>query len=156
RVIGIEYRVDSRLELRALPALVAASEMLELPWPALEAMVHEALDHNPALIRLDAAECPVCQDRWAARCPACAPPRTGDPGHDRGRAEAAVMAGPDYPAPQSDADALLTLVRMEVRPSDAPIAEYIVASLDHHGRLDSGPGEIAAALGTGESAVLRV
>jgi len=45
RVIGIEveYQLGTRLDLRASPALIAASEMLELPSHALESLVHEAL-----------------------------------------------------------------------------------------------------------------
>jgi RNA polymerase sigma-54 factor len=154
-VIGIEYQLESRMSLHASPALIAASEMLELPWHALEAVVQEALDQNPALVRLDAAECAVCQDRWPARCPACSPQgspsrRPGDSG------SAAVHPGPERPAPQTDADTLLAMVRMAVRPSDVAIAEYVIASLDDHGRLDAEPAEIAAALDTNESSVLRV
>lgn len=169
-MIGIEYQLESRLDLRASAALVAASEMLELPAHELDAVVQEALDRNPALERLDAAECAVCRDRWPTRCPVCAP--SGAPaGRTAGRVPAGAAGaagtaglagpsggrpGPDPAAAQSDADALLALVRMAVPAHDAWIAEYVVGSLDHHGRLDAGPGEMAAALGAGEAAVCRV
>jgi RNA polymerase sigma-54 factor len=116
-------------------------------------VVQEALEANPALERLDGAECAVCQDRWPTRCPVCAP--AGSP---RGRAAGAGPAAgqPDRPAPQTDTDTLLALVRMAVPAQDVRIAEYVVGSLDHHGRLDLGVREIAAALGADEAAVLRV
>jgi RNA polymerase sigma-54 factor len=147
-VIGIEYQLESRLDLRASPALIAASEMLELPSHALESVVQEALDQNPALERLDAAECAVCQDRWPTRCPVCSPP--GAPSPRAGASGvAATHPGLDRSAPQTDADALLAMVRMAVRAS-------LVGSLDQHGRLDQEPSEMATALGTDESAVCRV
>ena len=160
-MIGIEYQLEARLDLRTSAALVAASEMLELPSPALDAVVQEVLDRNPALERLDAAECAVCRDRWPTRCPVCAPPgslsrRTAGPGAAGPPGAARGPAGPDRPAAQTDADALLALVRMAVPGRDAWIAEYVVGSLDHHGRLDAGPEEMAAALGADESAVRRV
>ena len=156
---GIEYQLESRLDLRASPALIAASEMLELSSYALDAVVQEALDQNPALERLDAAECAVCRDRWPTRCPVCAPPG-GSPGSASGPGaagpDAADRSWPDRPAPQTDADALLALVRMAIPAREARIAEYVVGSLDHHGRLDASPEEMATALGADESAVLRV
>jgi RNA polymerase sigma-54 factor len=154
-VIGIEYQLESRLDLRASPALIAASEMLELSSHALESVVQEALDQNPALERLDATECAVCQDRWPTRCPVCSPP--GAPSRPAGASGApAAHPGLDRSAPQTDADALLAMVRMAVRASDVRIAEYVVGSLDHHGRLDQEPSEMATVLGTDESAVRRV
>ena len=154
-MIGIEYQLESRLDLRASPALIAASEMLELPSHALDAFVQEALDQNPALERLDAAECAVCRDRWPTRCPVCAPPRLPS-GRTGGSGAAAGRPGPDRPAPQTDADTLLALVRMAIPARDARIADYVVGSLNHHGCLDAGSEEIATALGADESAVLRV
>ena len=154
-MIGIDYQLESRLSLRVSPALIAGSEMLELPWHEVEAVVQEALDQNPALVRLDAVECAVCQDRWHTRCPACSP--QGSPSRRTSESgSAAVHLAPDRSAPQTDADALLAMVRMAVRSSDVPIAEYVIASLDHHGRLDADPAEIAAALDTDQASVLRV
>jgi RNA polymerase sigma-54 factor len=45
---------------------------------------------------------------------------------------------------------------MAIPARDVRIAEYVVGSLDHHGRLEAGCQEMAAALGADESAVLRV
>lgn len=154
-MIGIEYQLESRFDLRTSPALIAASEMLELPWHALDAVVQEVLAANPALERLDAAECAVCRDRWPTRCPVCAPPGVA-PRRAAGSGPATGQPGPDRPAPQTDADALLALVRMAIPAPDVRIAEYVVGSLDHHGRLEVGAQEIAAALDADESAVLRV
>jgi RNA polymerase sigma-54 factor len=155
-VIGIEPRLENRLELRALPALIAASEMLELPAHTLESVVQEALDRNPALERLDTAECAVCQDRWPTRCPVCAP--SAALFRPAGRLGEAGPVGSrlDHSAPQTDADTLLTLVRAAVSRGDAAIAEYVVASLDNHGRLDQDPADMAAALATDEATVCRV
>ena len=160
-MIGIEYRLESRLDLRTSPALIAASEMLELPSHALDAVVQEVLEANPALERLDGAECAVCRDRWPTRCPVCAPaglsprPAAGS-GRAAGSGPVSGQPGPDRPAPQTDADALLALVRMAIPAQDVRIAAYVVGSLDHHGRLDIGAKEMAAELGADESAVVRV
>ena len=155
-MIGIEQRVESRMDLGISPALVAASEMLELSSLALESMVEEVLAQNPVLERLDVAECAVCGDRWPTRCPVCASP--GSPSRLPGSLATAVTPNPrlDHPAPETDADILLDAVRLAVRQSDVRIAEYVVASLDHHGRLDQSPGDIAKALATDQDAVLRV
>jgi RNA polymerase sigma-54 factor len=153
--MGIEHRLENRLDLRASPALIAASEMLELPSQVLESVVEEALGQNPALERLDAVECVVCQDRWPTRCPVCSL-QAPSSRHAGGFGNADPNSVADRSAPESDADALLTIVRMAVHASDAWIVEYVVASLDDHGRLDQTPGEMAAALGTDEAAVLRV
>jgi RNA polymerase sigma-54 factor len=155
-VIGVEYQLGPRLDVLASPALIAASEMLELPAQLLESMVQEALDQNPVLERFDAAECAVCQDRWPTRCLVCSPPgalprRVG--GASQGEAR---DPRPECAAPQTDAEALLIMVRTAVRVSEARVAEYVVASLDQHGRLDQDPLDMAAALGVDEAAVLRV
>src|ERR1700722_14007083 len=144
------------MDLGISPALVAASEMLELSSLALESMVEEVLEQNPVLERLDVAECAVCGDRWPTRCPVCASP--GSPSRLPGSFGTAVTPNPrlDHPAPETDADILLDAVRLAVRQSDVRIAEYVVASLDHHGRLDQGPGDIAKALATDQDAGLRV
>jgi RNA polymerase sigma-54 factor len=153
-VIGLEQRAESKLELRTSPAVIAASVMLELPSLALESLVQDALDANPLLERLDSAECPACQDRWPTRCPVCSPAVSS--GAVNGGAGGPASLHADRPAPETEGQDLLKLVRMAVRTSDVPIAEYIVASLDHHGLLDQTPREIARVLGTSESSVLRV
>jgi RNA polymerase sigma-54 factor len=159
-VRGIEHQQERKLDLRASSALVAASEMLELPSYALDAVVQEALNQNPALERLDAAECAACRDRWPTRCPVCAPGmlsgQVAGAATATGPATALGWTAADRPARPTDADELLVLVRMAIPARDIPIAEYVVGSLDHHGRLDASPEEIAAALGAAESAVLRV
>jgi RNA polymerase sigma-54 factor len=153
----IEHRAELRPDLRISAAMVAASEMLELPAQALDSLVEEALADNPVLERLDPGECAVCRDRWTTRCPACSPgARAPGRADGRGLAAAVPAGGLDRPAPQGDADALLALVRQTVRAGDRPIAEYVIASLDPHGRLDQAPADIAAALGAPEAAVHRV
>jgi RNA polymerase sigma-54 factor len=152
----IEHRAELRPDLRISAAMVAASEMLELPSHALDSLVEEALADNPVLERLDGGECAVCRDRWTTRCPACSPGARSAGRADGLGLTAAPAAGLDRSAPQGDADALLALVRQTVRARDLPVAEYVMASLDHHGRLDQAPADIAAALGTPEAAVLRV
>jgi RNA polymerase sigma-54 factor len=152
----IEHRAELRPDLRISGAMVAASEMLELPAQALDSLVEEALADNPVLERLDPAECAVCRDRWTTRCPACSPGARSAGRADGAGVAAAPAGGLDRSAAQGDADALLALVRQTVRAGDRPVAEYVIASLDQRGRLDQGPADIAAALGAPEAAVHRV
>jgi RNA polymerase sigma-54 factor len=66
------------------------------------------------------------------------------------------VVGADLPALPSAADELRGELCPLVGAADRPIMEYLVASLDGHGRLDAGPAEVGVALGVEPSRVVRV
>jgi RNA polymerase sigma-54 factor len=147
--LTLEMAMAPRLGLEVSPALVAFSELLLLPYPAMQTLVEDELSANPALERLDADGCPVCRGGWRRRCPVCSVPAGGGPDGRSG-------ALPDRAAAEPDTHALLRAVRLETSAADAPIAGYLVDSLDEHGLLDRSCAQLAAELGVGEVAVARV
>jgi RNA polymerase sigma-54 factor len=138
-----------KVGLEVSPAQVAFSQMLVLPCAALESLVEAELSTNEALERLDPGECPICRGAWSKRCPVCAAPRRSLPSR---------LAGDvgDGAAAEPDTHALLRAVRLETTEGEAVIAEFVVDSLDEHGRLDRSCREIAAELDVPESSVARV
>jgi RNA polymerase sigma-54 factor len=146
---ALEMAMAPKVGLEVSPAQVAFSEMLVLPWAALESLIEAELSANAALERLDSGECPICRDAWSTRCPVCAA---------RYRSRPLSVAGDvgDAAAAEPDTHALLRAVRLETTASEAPIAECVVDSLDEHGRLDRSCMEIAAELGVSEAAVVHV
>jgi RNA polymerase sigma-54 factor len=146
--VALEMAMAPKVGLEVSPAQVAFSEMLVLPCAALESLVEAELSTNAALERLDAGECPICRGEWSNRCPVCATP-------SRSRPPVAGDVG-DAVAAEPDTHALLRAVQLETTPSEAPIAECVVGSLDEHGRLDRSCADIAAKLGVPEAAVVHV
>jgi RNA polymerase sigma-54 factor len=146
---ALEMAMAPKVGLEVSPALVAFGELLTLPCAAMECVVERELSANPALERLDAAECPICQGTWRARCPVCSVPA-------RRFTAGRVLEAGDRPAGEPDTQALLRAVRMETGAAEAPIAERLIDSLDEHGRLDRSCAEIAGDLGVAESAVASV
>jgi RNA polymerase sigma-54 factor len=147
--LTLEMAMAPRFGLEVSPALIAFSEMLILPYAAMQSVVEDELCANAALECLDADDCPVCRGTWRARCPVCSVPARGATA-----SQAADVA--DRAATEPDTHALLRVVRMETSVAEAPIAEYLVDSLDEHGLLDRPPAQLAAELGVPEPAVLRV
>jgi RNA polymerase sigma-54 factor len=149
---ALEMTMAPTVGLEVSPAQVAFSELLMMPWTAMQAAVERELCTNSALERLDAGDCPLCRNTWGARCPACSPPSRRSAGSSPGR-----VADPgDRGAPESDAAALGREVLLEIPASEAPVAECLVDSLDEHGLLDRPCAEIAADLGVTEATVERV
>jgi RNA polymerase sigma-54 factor len=146
---ALEMAMAPKVGMEVSPALVAFGELLTLPCAAMESVVERELSANPALERLDPADCPICRGGWRKRCPVCS-------GRVRGGRGRRVVDAVDGAADEPDAHALLNAVRMETGASDAPIAECLVDSLDEHGRLDRSCGEIADELQVPESAVASV
>jgi RNA polymerase sigma-54 factor len=146
---ALEMAMAPRVGMEVSPAQVVFSEMLALPCAALESLVEAELSTNAALERLDAGECPICRGAWSTRCPVCAVHCRSRPSRDAGDVG-------DGAAAELDTHALLHAVRLETTPGEAPIAEYVVDSLDEHGRLDRSCTEIAAELGVPEPAVAHV
>jgi RNA polymerase sigma-54 factor len=149
---ALEMAMTPRVGLEVSPAQVAFSELLMLPWTAMQAAVERELCTNPALERLDADDCPLCRGTWRTRCPACSPPSRRSAGASPRRLPDPGDAG----ARESDAAALRREVLLESPASDAPIAECLVDSLDAHGLMDRPCADIAAELGVTEAAVARV
>jgi RNA polymerase sigma-54 factor len=145
----LELAMAPRLGLEVSPALIAFSEMLLLPYAAMQSVIEDELGENAALERLDAAECPICRGSWRARCPGCSVPG-GERTHDRFTEVA------DRAVSEPDTHTLLRAVRMETSAAEAPIVEYLIDSLDEHGLLDRSCAQLAAELGVAESAVARV
>jgi RNA polymerase sigma-54 factor len=138
-----------RFGLEVSPALVAFSELLILPYAEMQAVVDDELGENAALERLDAGDCPICQNSWRAGCPVCSA-RAG------GVTDGRFTAVADRAATEPDTHTLLRAVRIETSAAEAPIVEYLVDSLDEHGLLDRPCAQIAAELGVAEAAVARV
>jgi RNA polymerase sigma-54 factor len=145
----LEMAMAPRFGLEVSPALVAFSELLLLPYAAVQSLVEDELAANPALERRDADDCPICRGGWRSRCPVCSVP-------SRGGADGRSGEVPDRAAAEPDTHALLRAVRLEIVAADAPIAEYLVDSLDEHGLLDRSLAQLAAELGVAEAAVARV
>ena len=149
---ALEMAMAPRVSLEVSPAQVAFSELLMLPWAAMQAAVERELCTNPALERLDGGDCPLCRGTWRTRCPACSP--------SSGRSAAApvrTFADPgERGARESDVTTLRREVVLETTAAEVPIAECLVDSLDEHGLLDRPCSQIAADLDVSEAAVARV
>jgi RNA polymerase sigma-54 factor len=143
---ALQMVMAPRVGLEVSPAQVAFSEMLVLPCAAMESVVERELSANAALERLEGGECPICRGAWSTRCPACGARR-------RSRTERLLG---DRGATEPDTHALLRAVQMETTAGEAPIAEYLIDSLDEHGRLDRSCAQVAAELGVPETVVARV
>jgi RNA polymerase sigma-54 factor len=139
-----------RFGLEVSPALVAFGEMLMLPYAAMQSVVEDELCTNEALARLDPGECPICRGALPTRCPVCSVAAHGR-GVDHQFAGATEVA-----EAETDAQALLRAVRLEISRADAAIAEYLIDSLDQHGFLDRSCAQLAAELGVDTSAVAHV
>ena len=147
--LTLEMSMSPRLGLEVSPALVAFSELLMLPFAAMQSVVEDELGANAALERLDAEDCPICRSAWRARCPVCSAPTWAGTGSRVGYLPDRAMAEPDT-------HALLRAVRLETSAAERPIVEYLIGSLDEHGLLDRPPAQLAAELGVAESVVRRV
>jgi RNA polymerase sigma-54 factor len=148
----LELAMTPRFGLEVSPALIAFSELLLLPYPAMQSVIEDELCANAALERLEVGECPICRGTWRTRCPVCSVPA----GRDRDVSDHRLAEVPDRPATEPDTEALRHAVRMETADADCPIADYLVDSLDEHGLLDRSCAEVAAELGVTEPAVARV
>jgi RNA polymerase sigma-54 factor len=149
-VLSLELAMAPRFGLEVSPAMIAFSELLILPYPAMEMVIEDELDANAALERLEVGECPICRGSWRARCPVCSIP-------DRCRTAGSRVAEPlDRAVSESDTVALRRAVRLETDAADAPIVDYLVDSLDEHGLLTGSCAQLAAELGVSESRVARV
>ena len=143
-----ELAMAPRFGFEVSPALIEFSEMLMLPYVAMQSVIEDELCANAALERLDADNCPICRGTWRTRCPLCSVP-TG------GRTDDRSADAPDRAVAEPDTHALLRAVRMETSAAEGPIVEYLIGSLDQHGLLDRSCEQIAAELGVDESVIAR-
>ena len=148
-VFSLELTMVPKFGLEVSPALVQFGELLMLPYDAMRATIEDELRDNSALERLESGDCPVCAGSWRTRCPVCAGPVTGN-------GCGAVADRPDTAAAEPDTHALLRAVRAEIGAADAPVAEYLVGSMDEHGFLDRSCALVAAELSVPEPVVARV
>jgi RNA polymerase sigma-54 factor len=145
----LEMAMAPRFGLEVSPALVSFSELLMLPYAAMQSVVEDELCANAALERLDAGDCPICRGTWRARCPVCSVPAAS-------RVDNRFPDVAERAATEPDTHALLHAVRMETSAAEAPIVEYLIDSLDEHGLLDRSCAQLAADLGVAESAIAPV
>jgi len=146
----LELAIVPRLGLEVSPALIAFTEMLMLPYQAMQSVVEDELSANPALERLDPGECPICRGVWRTRCPVCAVPA------DRGAGAGGRCGGAEPTVAEPDTEVLRRAVRLETAFADAAVVDHVIDSLDEHGLLDRSPARIAAEIGVPEPAVARV
>jgi RNA polymerase sigma-54 factor len=147
--LSFELAMAPRFGLEVSPALIAFSEMLILPYAAMQSVVEDELSANAALECLDAAECPICRSAWRARCPGCSVPR-GE------RTDNRLTEVADRAVTEPDTHRLLRAVRLETSAAEAPIVEYLIDSLDEHGLLDRSCAQLAAEVGVAEPVVAQV
>jgi RNA polymerase sigma-54 factor len=151
----LELRPTAAFTMRPSTALVSFTEMLALPGAALEARIERELAENPALEHGRRGVCPLCGGLSASGCRLCTI-GTVRPAGDGRAPDAAGADGLELPAQPSAADELRAELRPLVAAADRPIVDYLIASLDGHGRLDAEPTEIAVALGVAPRRVARV
>lgn len=139
------------------PALLAFAGMLALSSAELEDLVERELGANPALDRAGTLPCPLCGSRENTAC--CATRSSSQPSVTQlpvAQATGARLAEAEWAAPVTGAEQLLAEVRWSrATPADADLAEYLVASLDDHGFLRGGAGQVATDLGIDLARVVR-
>ena len=133
--MALAQQLQPRQVMGVSPALVASVELLALRPAELAEAVAAELDDNPALIVDERRE------------------RSARPPDDRRARDEQMPEPADRP---SDADRLLSELRLMTAPRDHRVAEYLVASLDERGYLDGDPDEIADELGVTRRRVDRV
>lgn len=138
--MALAQQLQPRQVMGVSPALVASVELLALRPAELAEAVAAELDDNPALI----------VDERRAR------PPDHRQAHDSDHRQAHDRKVPEPADRPSDADRLLSELRLMTPAADHAVAEYLVASLDERGYLDSDPGEIADELGVTRRRVDRV
>jgi RNA polymerase sigma-54 factor len=145
---ALEMAMTPRFGLEVSPVLIAFSEMLILPYAAMQSVVEDELCANAALERLTPA---IARSVGEPGGPGarCARSRAGRGTHNRftGVAERSVT--------EPDTHTLLLGADGDSA-AEAPIVEYLIDSLNEHGLLDRSCAQIAAELGVAESAVACV
>jgi len=152
--------------------LIAANRILQLSSQELQQSVAIELDENPALELIEVETCRVCgSEMLGSLCPRCiqhqksAPDaRAGDGSHayDEPREERQRLDDADFDrfthvvSEPTLAQCLLQDMGAELPAADAPIAEYLIGSLNEKGYLPIKPSEVAYDLGVSEERVTAV
>jgi RNA polymerase sigma-54 factor len=152
---GMELRQDALLQPQQNAVIsrrqIMAVRILQMPSQELHAAISQEFESNPALEGDERESCHLCGaalDAPGAPCPVCGGMAASDQLRDERYDEAnpsagASAAGDDDPtdpmlrivAGEGRGNGLLHLLRASLDAEDAPIAEYLVGSLDHHGYL---------------------
>jgi RNA polymerase sigma-54 factor len=153
----MEPSLTLEMQTGVSPALLAFAGILALSSAELEGLVERELSENPALDRAGTRPCPLCGSTERTTC--CAAGRRSQPAFaERPGADADGVwrAQPEWAAPVTGAEQLLGEVRWAcATAADADMAEYLLASLDDHGFLRGGAGQVAADLGVDLASVAR-
>ncbi|HEV2459907.1 MAG TPA: RNA polymerase factor sigma-54 [Ktedonobacterales bacterium] len=151
--------IDMRLDATVLPQQstvishrqIVAVRLLQMPSQELSAAIARERDANPAFEADERESCHYCGagvDAGRTTCPACG---MSNSGAERA-ADAAADASADstvaanrcdddsdpmlrVASAESRGEGLLLLLCASLSEDDAPVAEYLVGSLDHHGYL---------------------
>jgi RNA polymerase sigma-54 factor len=148
--------------MKPSPALVSFATMLALPSTAMEERIEQELAENPALERDESRACPLCgreRPRPDSGCRLCW--STGiweaEPWVEaRARDDQDGDGLEHVPEQPTAAERLRDEARLLLVGGDQPIVEYLIGSLDDHGRLDGGIDEIAATLAVEPARVTRI
>lgn len=141
-------------QMKASPALIALNNMLVLSTLELQQLIQQELEENPALEQLENEEtlCGRCgRPLSGATCIYCL--------HEDLKLAEAEREDASISATDDEFDPLLAIaapislqetvqrdLHITLPPSEHPIADYLVGSLDEQGFLDASVDEIAALL----------
>ncbi|HEU0025965.1 MAG TPA: RNA polymerase factor sigma-54 [Ktedonobacterales bacterium] len=179
---GIEMRAEASQTPLTIQGIsyrqIAAVRLLQLPSQNLDEVVQREADDNPALEADTRQCCPRCNsplESPTAPCPTCDSAAHAATRDERTRDDLVDLEGPIYTSGGSSGDedlddpmtrvaataptgeALLQALCFSISDEDAPIAEYLVGNLDHHGFLPlTIVSDTADALGCDEESVERV
>lgn len=160
---GLDLRLDPALMPQQTAVIshrqIVAVRVLQLPSQDLYATIARERENNPAFEAEERETCHRCGaslDAPGRPCGVCgALPTSADRRHDdyyEGAGRGATAPGEDgisdpllrVAGGEGRGEGLLRLLSASIRQDDAPIAEYLVGSLDHHGYLPESIIEDAA------------
>ena len=159
-----------RLQLKVTPKQIAANYILQLSSMALQELISEELQENPALEQTESAACPLCGNQMTGPvCLTCfGPTSSGAVTYD---ADFEPLEGTSLTLRDDEDDDLDPIVRAEAETTLAEyllwnlratlsrqlyaIAEYLVGNLDENGYLRMSVEEISRAIGADRREVDR-
>lgn len=164
--------VESRMQQKVSPRLVAASYILELSSMELQQAINTELEENPALEMQENQTCPVCGSQMMGSiCPHClslqkqeSSNREHEEGDDYIPSYNTSTASSDeefdpltqIAAQMTMQEYLLNEMQASLPNEDLPVAEYLVGNLDEKGYLCVTVAEVADYCGVNKAEVERV
>lgn len=157
----LEMSMSPNTEMRVTPALVNLAHMLILPNAALEQLIQQELEHNPALEELDSSEEPdlelglgdgasqVDEQLYSLLNPFSTPATNGQ---DEKPVDPFLFVA----APHGFREDLLADLRAGLPEADHPLALLLVESLDEQGFLVEEPAHLARMLNVEQERVEAV